>query len=71
MPYDTDIGEGELANVADSDEEAFRQNVLTNTRNAAIRQINTMVDLIDDISKTMVANSVSGEENKVSHGPWL
>ena len=40
--------------------------MLTNTRNAAIRQINTMVNLIDDISKTMVLNSVSGEENKVS-----
>ena len=35
-------------------------------RNAAIRQITTMVNLIDDISKTMVLNSVSGEENKVS-----
>lgn len=60
------IGEGNLANIAESDEAAFRQNVLTNTRNAAIRQINTMVNLIDDISTTMVVNSVSGEENKVS-----
>ena len=66
MPYDTDIGEGDMANVAESDEAAFRLNVLTNTRNAAIKQINTMVNLIDDISKTMVLNSVSGEENKVS-----
>jgi hypothetical protein len=66
MPYDTDIGEGDAANVASTDEEAFRLNVLTTARNQAVKQVRKMVSLIEDIAMTMVKNSVQGEESRIS-----
>ncbi len=66
MPYDTDIGAGENANVASSDDEAFRQNVLTTTRNNAVVQVKKMVALVEEIAKTMVQNSVQGETSRIT-----
>ncbi len=66
LPYDTDIGEGAAGYVANSDDEAFRENVLTTTRNNAVLQVKQMVGLIEDIASTMVRNSVIGEETTIS-----
>lgn len=68
MPYDTDIGDGDSGNIATSDEQAFRDNVLRTTRNNAVGQVKKMVDLVEDIAKTMVVNSVQGEETRI-HTP--
>jgi hypothetical protein len=66
LPYDTDIGEGDMADVASTPDEAFRLNVLSTTRTEAVKQVRQMVNLIEDISKTMVKNSVQGEETRIT-----
>ena len=62
MPYDTDIPEGDDADIPEDPDEAFRKNAMKLTRIRAVEQVKKMVSLIDDVAETTIKNSVLGEE---------
>ena len=60
LPYDTDIPE-DNADIPLDPEVAFKDNVLKVTRNRAVAQIKTMVDLVDSMAATALGSMVAGE----------
>ena len=62
LPYDTDIPEDGNADIPDDPNEAFRQNAMKVTRLNAVRQVKSMVNLVEDLAQTTLSRMVAGEE---------
>lgn len=60
MDYDTKID----GDIPDSADQALRENVLRLTKIEAVDQINDMLDIVDQVGRQVVINSVAGEELK-------
>ena len=61
LPYDTDIPE-DNADIPDDPNEAFRQNAMKVTRLEAVKQVKSMVNLVEDLAQTTLSRMVAGEE---------
>ena len=66
LPYDTDIPEGDEADIPDDPEVALRQNAMRLTRIQAVEQVKKMTTLVDEIGETTIKNMVVGEELKTN-----
>ena len=61
LPYDTDIPEDD-ADIPEDPNEAFKQNAMKITRLEAVKQVKSMVNLVDDIAANALKSMVAGEE---------
>ena len=62
LPYDTDIPEDGDAAIPDDPTEAFKQNAMKVTRLEAVKQVKSMVNLVEDLAQTTLTRMVAGEE---------
>lgn len=62
LDYDSALGEGELGFIADTPDQAMRQNVMQTTRFRAVDEINELTDMVDELGRTVVMASVLNEE---------
>ena len=61
LPYDTDIPEDD-ADIPEDPNEAFKQNAMKITRLEAVKQVKSMVQLVEDLAQTTLMRMVAGEE---------
>ena len=61
LPYDTDIPE-DNADIPDDPQDAFIQNAMKVTRLEAVKQVKSMVSLVEDLGQTTLSRMVAGEE---------
>ena len=61
LPYDTDIPE-DNADIPDDPQDAFIQNAMKVTRLEAVKQVKSMVNLVEDLGQTTLSRMVAGEE---------
>ena len=61
LPYDTDIPEDD-ADIPEDPNEAFKQNAMKITRLEAVKQVKSMVNLVEDLAQTTLTRMVAGEE---------
>ena len=60
LPYDTDIPEDD-ADIPEDPNEAFKQNAMKITRLEAVKQVKSMVQLVEDLAQTTLMRMVAGE----------
>ena len=61
LPYDTDIPD-DNADIPDDPQDAFIQNAMKVTRLEAVKQVKSMVSLVEDLGQTTLSRMVAGEE---------